>query len=296
MRWVFTLNNFTPLDEERLQSAQVLDETKYLIYGRETGDSGTPHLQGFVIFKVSLRFAAAKTLLCNDGRIHIEPARGKNKQASDYCKKSDPLPFISGSYGSQGARNDIEDFKNWVLEQERTPSRSLVATEYPGLFVRYERRLMELVRILRPIRITVDGQYREWQLELKTKLDADPDDRKIVFVVDPIGGLGKSWFIRKFLSENPDSVQFLSIGKRDDIAHAIDPEKSHFFFNVPRGQLEFLQYSVLEQLKDRMVFSPKYESQTKYLHSIPHVVVFTNEEPDYNKLTNDRYDLFRPYE
>jgi hypothetical protein len=81
----------------------------------------------------------------------------------------------------------------------------------------------------------------------------------------------------------------LAPGKRDDLAHAIDVSKSVFLFNVPRGSMEFLQYGVLEQLKDRVIFSPKYESTTKVILQKTHVVVFCNEEPDLTKMSADRY-------
>lgn len=98
------------------------------------------------------------------------------------------------------------------------------------------------------------------------------------------------------MTKHSDKTQVLSIGKRDDIAHVIDVSKSVFFFNVPRGGMEFFQYTILEQLKDRMVFSPKYNSKMKFLHKTPHVLVFCNEEPDLTKMSEDRYHIVREFE
>lgn len=83
----------------------------------------------------------------------------------------------------------------------------------------------------------------------------------------------------------------MSVGKRDDMAHAIDETKRVFIIDVPRGSMEYLQYSVLEMLKDKVVFSPKYESRTKIIPHNVHVVVMCNEQPDMNKLTRDRYNI-----
>ena len=95
------------------------------------------------------------------------------------------------------------------------------------------------------------------------------------------------------MMSNRDDCQRLSIGKRDDIAHALDTSKKIFLFDIPREQLQFLQYPVLESIKDQMVFSPKYESICKTLPTPVHVVVFTNEEPDFSKMTDDRYNVIR---
>ena len=82
--WCFTFNNYTDADCERfalLPNFQI----KYLIYGKETGESGTPHLQGFVHFKARKRMSGVKSAL-GSSTIHVEPARNVAK-AVEYCKK-----------------------------------------------------------------------------------------------------------------------------------------------------------------------------------------------------------------
>ena len=77
--WCFTLNNpgAEPVPE------WPVDVTYYVI-GKETGESGTPHWQGYVCFAKPLRLTALKKLM---PRAHWEQMRGTPQQAADYCKK-----------------------------------------------------------------------------------------------------------------------------------------------------------------------------------------------------------------
>lgn len=287
-RYCFTLNNFDNDDQARLRALGA--SVKYLVFGRETGTSGTPHLQGFVVFNTSTRFASAKRAIGQ--RAHLEAARGTNAQASDYCKKDGDFEEFGSLPAPQGTTNRFADFKQWVLEQPTKPSAALVAEEHPSIFLQYGR-VMEWIDLIYPVIEEDPGEYRPYQQHLADLLSSDPDSRKIIFVVDPVGNTGKSWFVSKWFSENSDISQQLCVGKRDDIAHVVDESKRVFLFDIPRSQSEFLQYSILEKLKDRYVFSPKYNSRMKRLDHRPHVVVFMNEEPDRNKLSTDRYHVIR---
>ena len=289
-RWCFTLNNYNDESQGHICALFANEElVKYAVYGREVAPStNTPHLQGFVVFQKRYRLGGVKDLFQPYGP-HLEPARGTSQEASTYCKKDGDYEEF-GSLPAQGQRNDFAEFKQWVLAQPSSPSSALVAQEYPNIWLKYPR-VMEWIRLIYPHPVLELGEPRDWQRHLEGCLDQEPDGRKIIFVVDPNGGCGKSWFCRYWFTKHPNLTQLLSVGKRDDLAHCIQPTKRFFFFDCPRGQLEFFQYSVLEQLKNRVVFSPKYTSTTKILEHQPHVVVFTNEEPDRTKLTSDRYKI-----
>lgn len=283
-RYCFTLNN--PTDAHRVGLSAI--ECVYIVYGEEIAPTtGTPHLQGFVCFTNGRSIVG---IVAEIGGGHWEPARGTSKQAATYCKKDGNFIERGALPDQHGRRTDIDEIIQWlddfITDNGRAPSAREVAKLQPKAMLRY-RNFMELCRLKAPVVIR-QGEPRPWQLDLSTELLGEADDRSILFYVDEDGGKGKTWFQQWFLSNNPDITQMIGVGRREDMAFAIDPDKSVFFINVPRDGMQFLQYSVLEMLKDRMVFSTKYTSEMKILSKNAHVVVFCNEQLDPTKMSADR--------
>ena len=84
-KWCFTINNYTEEDEQNLLDKLTPDKVVYAIVGREKGESGTPHLQGYVYFKRRLNMSTPKARLGKTA--HLEPARGTPEQNEQYCSK-----------------------------------------------------------------------------------------------------------------------------------------------------------------------------------------------------------------
>ena len=288
--WCFTLNNPTEDDEQIVTDFLSSGDVTYGIIGREAGASGTPHLQGFVILDRSRR----RSYLVGKFQAHftVRYHGSTNEQARDYCKKEgDYEEFGEFPKVAQGKRNDLEQVVQWhdafVQENGRAATPREFALEYPLQSIRYSR-MCEVLRLRAPSPCLQVGEPNDWQKDLYDRLEDTADDRTIDFVVDPEGGKGKTWFCRWMMSQKPDKVQILSIAKKEDLAYMLDETKTIFLFNVPRGQMEYLSYPLLECMKDRMVISGKYGSRLKTWMSPVHVVVLSNEWPEEKKLTEGR--------
>lgn len=135
--WCFTLNNYTENDVDQLRELESNDDVVYLICGRESGESGTPHLQGFVQLRRKKTLQGAKTLL-GSNTIHLERRRGTPDEAAQYCKKENNW-FEHGTIERQtgaGHRSDLAQ----IQESLRNGASMLdVANEHFGTFVRYNR-------------------------------------------------------------------------------------------------------------------------------------------------------------
>lgn len=136
-RWTFTVNNWEPKDEQLFQEL----ECKYLVYGREVGESGTPHLQGFVTFKSNKALTGLKKI---HGTAHWEQALGTSEQNRVYCTKDGDY-FEKGDVPSQGQRTDLKAVCEMVKAGESLQS---IASEHPDTWVKFGRGLTSLKLIL----------------------------------------------------------------------------------------------------------------------------------------------------
>jgi len=101
----FTLNNY--VEEEDLPRLRLYfaEEAKYWIIGREVGDGGTPHLQGYASLSRRHAFNDIRNKL--GSRCHIERARGTARQNREYCSKGGN--FEEGGSINEGAAAPSKD-------------------------------------------------------------------------------------------------------------------------------------------------------------------------------------------
>jgi len=82
--WCFTLNNYTEADEKNIAQW----ECRGVAYAHEVGESGTPHLQGYVCFAVQKGLNMVREL---NNRAHWEIMKGSMTDNQTYCSKQGQL-------------------------------------------------------------------------------------------------------------------------------------------------------------------------------------------------------------
>jgi len=104
--WCFTINNYNEDTMEKLEelATRIGNDILYIIIGKETGESGTPHLQGLIQLRSKKRLGYVKDLIGGVG--HLEVMRGTATQASWYCKKENDYKEW-GILVTQGMRDQI---------------------------------------------------------------------------------------------------------------------------------------------------------------------------------------------
>lgn len=132
--WCWTLN---AADGENDFPVVTYNEKEfvYMTYGRETGEQGRRHLQGFVYVKNKKSLRQMKTAFDNN-RIHLEVMRGTHDEAIKYCHKDGDFKEF-GERPKQGCRHDIESLAEEIKAGNTTMSN--IVLDHPHLAFQYGR-------------------------------------------------------------------------------------------------------------------------------------------------------------
>lgn len=136
-----------------------------------------------------------------------------------------------------------------------------------------------------------------WQVMADIKLDDEPNNREIFWIWSKEGGKGKSTFVRHLVQKKE---ALICAGKASDMKHQIVKynEKNDDFprivcFDVPRSMENYLSYTGIEEIKNGVFASSKYESDMVVM-PWAHVVVLANFPPDLNNkdMSADRFTVW----
>lgn len=306
-RWAFTWNNYTEENVNALRNAasNVFD---YCIFGFEVcPDTGTRHLQGYAEFSYQLAIVTAKgkldPVMKKNSTIHVEAALKQREANIAYCKKEDSSDLGAvETYGSkwieiahkvknQGKRTDWD---NMYEELADKPNFSEFAANHPEVAFKCHAGIDRIIHGITEAnqRAEFEAQFDNvvllpWQEKLRTELSFPADDRKIIWIWEKVGNVGKSW-MTKYLAAKHGAARFEN-GSSKDIAFAYKGEDI-VMFDFSRNMEERLNYSIIESLKNGTVFSGKYASTTKFFKP-PHIVCFANWPPNMAAMSADRWSI-----
>jgi len=156
--WIFTINNYTPDHETLLQ----VITCQYLVYGREVGASGTPHLQGYVYFAHAKPRAGVARVIPN---AYLAPRNGTHEEARAYCVKDGHYfergepPLDTRQRSEKGGAATAAKWKG-IQEASARGDLAWIASSHPKEFVLYKPRLESLFA---PTAKPIDGELlHEW--------------------------------------------------------------------------------------------------------------------------------------
>lgn len=277
--WVFTLNNPESLLE-------LPADGKYLVYQRERGENGTEHFQGYVEMEKRTTLSTMKAWL---PRAHFERRRGTQQQARDYCMKEESRvggPWELGTYVEMfaGKRSDVAEVRDFLMSGG---SKRDAYLQFPEVAARYPRYVDSVLQIAREAQFSVNVEFSAkfpWQQRVLDFVGGPVCPRSILWVHDPFGNSGKTFLARHLVDAL--GAFYSNGGKGADICYAYDGEPVAVFDYV-RDSKDYVNYGVIEQLKNGILTSGKYESRTKRFTQ-PHVLVFANFACEEGKFSSDR--------
>lgn len=176
--WVFTWNNYEEKDKAYLLNLpEENKQVKYVGFGEETGESGTPHLQGMIYFHNAIRFNTIKNIF--NQKAHIEMMKGSFEESIAYCSKD-------GKYSESGIKpiskreQGEREKRRWEDALQSAKERKLEEIQ-PDIQIRYWSSLNKIAEHYKPKPERLEEVCGEW-------IWGPP-------------GTGKSWTARE---ENPD--------------------------------------------------------------------------------------------
>lgn len=136
--------------------------------------------------------------------------------------------------------------------------------------------------------------WKAWQLEVIKAVAEKPDNRTITWYYDENGNTGKT-YVTKYLCLTNDKI-IVTGGKAADSLNQIRtfiesgkyPET--IILDIPRSSEGFVSYGGIEQMKNGLFYSGKYEGGM-CIYPCPHVIVFANFMPDTSKMSEDRWNI-----
>jgi len=135
---VFTLNNPSSLEST---GTFLGEECEYFVFGRETGESGTPHLQGYFCLKEKKSLKWLKEHI--HPTMHMEIMRGSPQQAAEYCKKDGDFVEVGELPESPSQSGGAGNKRRWE-EALLAAQEGRISDIHPQIQIQYHRTLKQI--------------------------------------------------------------------------------------------------------------------------------------------------------
>ncbi len=149
--WCFTINNPVESLDEFYELVSAAGRVKYLVCQLEAGESGTPHIQGYIQLDPKIRLKNLKELIGETA--HCEVAKGNAESNRTYCTKAEGRiegPLEHGSYvNHQGSRSDLEAV---AADVKAGSTLKELAENHPVPYIKFTRGIKSLRAALGPER------------------------------------------------------------------------------------------------------------------------------------------------
>ena len=140
---------------------------------------------------------------------------------------------------------------------------------------------------------------RPWQEGLLKYIK--PSDREVIWVIGRKGNEGKTWFQEFLASKFGWSRVICGMDirmKKSSICHILGKRSlmttDIFLFDVGKARTEDnMNYELIEQIKNGRTLAGKFDSKELKFHTPNIIVVFSNEMPDVDQLSKDRWKIFQ---
>jgi len=277
-------------------------DTRFADYGigqwEITPTTGLYHFQCWVYSKGGIRFTALSAILKEHSfQTKWAYCRGTMADNDKYVTKLSDC--IGGPYefgrrpDSDGGPEGAELWDTWAAAAKEGRFDDIphkVRASHMKYFDRLRKEETERICREKFIEACPEQLTFRWQEVLLEKLLAEPNNRTIIYVFDAVGGGGKTQFCKYMIGKYFADTQVMAPGKGADLAYALQTGKKYYLIDIPRVTGEHMAWGFIEQLKNGMIFSPKYESGF-ILQPASHVVIFSNQMLEPGKFSEDRLDF-----
>ncbi len=200
-------------------------------------------------------------------------------------------PHLQGYCESRKVFRPFSTFKKYNAHWEKCKGNRKSNVEYCSKDGKYHTNM----DMPEPLDKITKSDLRTEQLEIANLFLDKPNkfDRKIYWYWEHIGNWGKT-VLAMYMVDQLGAI--VVGGKAADAAYAVqqyimkhDKGPRIVIMDVPRTRsAEYISYESIENIKNGMFFSGKYEGGMVRFNK-PHFIVFANEPPETSRMSSDRW-------